>query len=131
MPMTLPWAPNPNKCAECKGVGLVVREVYSDLYECGFTTKAFTCPTCLGTGRAMPEVIDHKMLAAGGETVKTFLEIVGGCALVCGLSFLPLAAGFWWGFLVAAADARDRLTGKKPVDVFWRSRGMKDFGGRR
>jgi DnaJ-class molecular chaperone len=65
--MTLPWAPNPNKCSECKGIGLVVRQVPCDLYTNGFATVAATCPTCLGSGRNMPLPVDVKLLAAGGE----------------------------------------------------------------
>ena len=62
----MPWSPhNPNRCAVCRGIGLVVRQVQSDLYLCGFTTVAETCPACLGSGRTMPTSIDRKALAAG------------------------------------------------------------------
>jgi DnaJ-class molecular chaperone len=64
--MTLPWA-DPNKCDECGGCGLVVRQVRCNLYTCGFTTKAGTCSVCLGSGRKMPVPVDVKLLAAGGE----------------------------------------------------------------
>lgn len=36
-------------------------------------------------------------------------------------SLMLLVVGFLW----AAEDARDRLTGKKDIDEFWRKRGMK------
>ena len=60
----LPWA-DPSKCSACCGIGLVVSEVQSDLYRCGFATVAGTCPVCLGSGRVMPTSLDVKALAAG------------------------------------------------------------------
>lgn len=64
----LPWSPfNPNKCEPCRGVGMVVIHVPSAVYDCGFITRAVTCPKCLGTGRDMPVSIalDGKLAAAG------------------------------------------------------------------
>lgn len=61
---TLPWA-DPNKCVPCGGTGLAIIHVPSAMYTCGFTSRAITCPGCLGSGRKMPQPIDHKMLATG------------------------------------------------------------------
>lgn len=67
MPNFLPWdARNPQKCPVCRGLGMLVHEVPCDLYGSGITTEAYTCGTCLGSGRRMPEVVDVKMAAAGG-----------------------------------------------------------------
>jgi|GEM_PF-5813112 len=58
---------HPNQCPDCKGLGLKVREVPSHLYACGFTTQAYTCPRCLGTGRSMPVSLADGKLAATGD----------------------------------------------------------------
>jgi DnaJ-class molecular chaperone len=62
----LPWeARNPHKCPDCRGLGMKVHEVPCDLYPHGITTEAYTCTSCAGSGRRMPEVPDMKMAAAG------------------------------------------------------------------
>lgn len=62
----LPWSPfNPHRCATCQGVGIVVEQVPSKRYKCGFITHAVTCTDCLGSGRNMPTAPDHKLAAAG------------------------------------------------------------------
>ncbi len=49
---------------------------------------------------------------------------------VFGVVFFLLLFSFVFfavGYAVASDDAKDRLTGAKPVDDWWRKRGMKDF----
>lgn len=36
-----------------------------------------------------------------------------------------LLLGFMAGFWLCGYDAEQRLTGKKPVDAYWRAKGMK------
>lgn len=58
---------DPNKCVDCGGCGKKVHEVPCDLYPSGIVTEAYTCPTCLGSGRKPPTVADAKMAAAGDQ----------------------------------------------------------------
>ena len=62
-------APANNKCLDCKGIGLKVREVPTSLYTCGFYTAAYPCPTCLGTGRIMPVSLQDSKTASTGESL--------------------------------------------------------------
>lgn len=49
--------------------------------------------------------------------METILAVIGCFAVI----YASLALG---GYLIAW-DAEQRLTGKKPIDDFWRKRGMK------
>ena len=62
-------APATNKCLDCKGIGLKVREVPTKLYTCGFYTAAYPCPTCLGTGRIMPVSLQDSKTASTGDAL--------------------------------------------------------------
>jgi DnaJ-class molecular chaperone len=59
----------PNRCTECDGIGLKVGTAPSKLYRCGVVTFAYTCPTCLGSGRSMPVSIADSKLAAAGDSL--------------------------------------------------------------
>lgn len=59
-----------NQCPKCDGIGLLVREVVCGMYQRGLKSEAYTCPTCLGSGRRFPPLpvaVDGKMAAAGGD----------------------------------------------------------------
>ncbi len=51
-----PLSSNPNQCLLCEGTGILIRHVPSELHKCGFTTEAYTCGNCLGSGRILPPV---------------------------------------------------------------------------
>ncbi len=59
VPESSPASSKPNQCPRCTGTGILIRHVHSNLHQCGFTTEAYTCVDCLGSGRILPPEPSH------------------------------------------------------------------------